>query len=355
MKSLQCLGRIDVGALEAAVVRHAADFGLATFRQSWPGTPHSDTETLYLRMPAAITVESIFESLDCQDGPLMHEPAFADAVAAVSGLVGGEPARAMIVRLRAGGRVARHTDQGAYADATRRFHLSVTTNAQCLMRVGSETAHAEPGEVYFFDKHAPHEVVNEGDTDRIHLILDIWQRKTTKITYQEESFSAVRNEIAGLIVEHWSEVADNPDIPVDVDWDYAAKADDLGLLRVLTVRSDGVLVGYIIFLLATLPHYRTVLSAADDAFFLKKEHRNGMVGVRMFREAEKMLVECGVRRVVYHEKTKVPIGKVFKFLGYRPIETIWSKELAPPATNVRVMIKRQAQMRPRPLRRIPIV
>lgn len=358
MSHLVRIGEIDVAPLRQAVAQHEGAFELLTFRQTAPGTPHSDTQSLYLRMPTVINRSTIFAGLECRDYPLMDVPEFRAAVDDVARMADRKAARAMIVRLRPGGRITRHSDQGGYADATERYHLAIDTNDDCVMRVGGEEAHAAEGEIYFFDKHVEHEVVNAGPTDRIHLIVDVWRDRDfihkPVITYQEERFSEAKHETVDLVAEHWREITENPDTDMkpDLDWDWFANADELGLLRAFTVRVDGVLVGYIVFLLMTLPHYKTFLVACDDAFFLKKEYRNGMVGVKMFREAEKMLAGYGVKRVIYHEKHKAPTGKVFKYLGYRPVETLWWKELA--SSNVRIMPRPKLPPRSRPLRRISL-
>lgn len=114
---------------------------------------------------------------------------------------------------------------------------------------------------------------------------------------------------------------------MDVDWDKFCLLEGMGILKTLAARADGVLVGYILHILCPLPHYKTVLAAHDDAFYLKRDHRKGMTGVKMFRAAEEMLKKYGVNRVIYHEKLRAPMGRVFKYLKYRTIESIWTKDL----------------------------
>lgn len=147
------------------------------------------------------------------------------------------------------------------------------------------------------------------------------------ITYQEEFWEDAKADIAGLTREHWEEVTDYPNIPLDVDYDRFDHLDKEGNLKVLTVRDDKTLVGYIVFLVAYGLHYKTTFMAHDDAFFLKKEYRKGRIGIDMFNNAELMLKFHGVKLVSYHEKLKVPTGKLFKRLGYKPQETKWFKEL----------------------------
>jgi hypothetical protein len=146
------------------------------------------------------------------------------------------------------------------------------------------------------------------------------------IQYAEERFSDVKDEIAQLIHEHWLYVSGGEGPELDIDWPLFQRYEESDALHTLTVRSDNQLVGYIIFVLWKAPHYQ-VLLAHDDAFFLKEEFRKGTTGIKMFVEAEKMLKKYDVYCVIYHEKTRVPMGKIFKYLGYQAREVLWMKEI----------------------------
>lgn len=147
------------------------------------------------------------------------------------------------------------------------------------------------------------------------------------LTYQEENFTVVQPEIAALTYEHWSEVTSNPEIEVDPDWDKFAELHKIGIVHVLTARSGPDLVGYVVLLTAYTLHYKSILMAHDDAFFLKKEYRKGLAGVKLFQAAEKMMKDKGANRIVFHEKRKVPTGKIFEFLGYTSGDVLWMKDI----------------------------
>jgi hypothetical protein len=172
MQHFTRIGTIAIDALAAAVDAHAERFADMVFRQRALGSAHPDTETMYLRMPPTISRETIFESLDAVDYPLMDEPSFREAVATVSRLAGGRAARAMIVKLKPSGRIAPHIDEGTYAAATQRYHLPIATNPQAWLESGGERLHLPAGTLWRFDKHALHRGGNDGATDRLHLIVD---------------------------------------------------------------------------------------------------------------------------------------------------------------------------------------
>src|ERR1700733_10775601 len=119
------------------------------------------------------------------------------------------------------------------------------------------------------------------------------------LTYTEENFTEVMPEIMKLTHEHWEEVTDHPEVPLDVAWDVMLKLDDIHALRVMIARHEGEVVGYIVFIVTHALHYASQIFAHDDAFFLKREHRKGSAGIKMFSEAEKMLKAHGVDRILY--------------------------------------------------------
>ena len=166
------IGSIDVTTLRSAVDRYASQFFEDTWRQDFPNSAHKDSETIYLRMPSEISVESIFNSLEVRNLPLMRDHAFSEACKAISLMTVSTVKRVMVVKLKSGGKVTPHIDQGEYAEATERYHLPIITNPDCLMTAGEETTHLPAGEVWWFDKHALHSVENHGP-DRIHLIVDV--------------------------------------------------------------------------------------------------------------------------------------------------------------------------------------
>ncbi len=87
-----------------------------------------------------------------------------------------EPGRARIVRLRPGHRVYRHVDRGEYYRLRDRYHLILQSASSSHMKAGDEEVRMRVGELWWFDNKAPHEAVNDGDTDRIHVIFDLLPR-----------------------------------------------------------------------------------------------------------------------------------------------------------------------------------
>lgn len=143
-----------------------------TLRQSYPGSAHADTQSIILRGPP--DARDVFNDLRLCDYAYRSMLPAANAVLKhCRALVDPLPlARVMLVRLKAGGQITPHADQGLYARSTRRYHLALQSTPDCLFSAGDETIHISPGELWWFDHHATHSVQNNGPP-RVHLIFDL--------------------------------------------------------------------------------------------------------------------------------------------------------------------------------------
>lgn len=148
-------------------------------RQLTPGSPHKDTETIYCRWADKLTVDACFNDLKAVDYPAL------DKLPEVRGLVEEaflgttiqELGRIIIVKLKPGGVIDAHVDEGAYADRYERFHLCLTSNEGSWFRSAlndnaAEFVHMQPGEFWWFNHKREHQFFNTGDTARIHMIVD---------------------------------------------------------------------------------------------------------------------------------------------------------------------------------------
>jgi hypothetical protein len=146
-----------------------------TVRQNSQGTCHGDTETIFIRMCERIDVDSVFNDLEAVDYPAYSVlPQVRPIVSGVMAHLEGERlGRVMLVKLKDGGRVLPHPDEGAYAEYYDRFHVPLFSGPGNTFRVGDEAAYLEPGRLWWFDKSQVHEAVNDSGQDRIHLIMDI--------------------------------------------------------------------------------------------------------------------------------------------------------------------------------------
>lgn len=147
------------------------------------------------------------------------------------------------------------------------------------------------------------------------------------ILYQAEPLEPLWPEVYPLLVEHWQEIAQFPDITLAPDVPLYKALDEAGMLRIYTARAAGKLIGYVAFIVRTHMHYRDSLQAQQDVLFLQAEHRRGLTGIRLLRFAEADLQQLGVQVVYQHVKTAHDFGPILERLGYGLVEKIYSKRL----------------------------
>jgi GNAT superfamily N-acetyltransferase len=155
-----------------------------------------------------------------------------------------------------------------------------------------------------------------------------------KPVFAIERFYEVAPDIKPLFKRHWDELGRDRDrVPLDFWWEHAAALDTSGILRIMTVRLEGELIGYMLTLVSPHLHYKSTLHANVDAYWLAPEHRKGWAGVAMIRAHEKAMRALGVKRLFIGENLtfKNKRGKqmrgLLRALGYAATDVHFRKML----------------------------
>jgi mannose-6-phosphate isomerase-like protein (cupin superfamily) len=82
-----------------------------------------------------------------------------------------EHSRAAFFKLKPGGRVGTHIDDGKYYLLRDRYHLALQGNY--MYHVGDEELIVPPGTFFWFNNKIPHGAYNFDDVDRISLVFDV--------------------------------------------------------------------------------------------------------------------------------------------------------------------------------------
>lgn len=148
------------------------------------------------------------------------------------------------------------------------------------------------------------------------------------ITYQAERWDQYFPDAEKLWPLHWAEIAlDQDSIKLDVDTDAYRELDQKKLLLIVTARDDGKLIGYHKSFIKPHIHYRTSVTAYVDIFYIHPDYRKGMTAVKMFRAVEVEMRKIGVQKIYTGAKVHFDLSPLFKRLGYRHIENVYSKLL----------------------------
>lgn len=135
-----------------------------------------------------------------------------------------------------------------------------------------------------------------------------------------------------LLYRHWREVAlDQEEVPLDPDWSCIWRMEQQGVFRTAALRRDSKLIGYSAFCIIPHLHHRGTLHALNDVIYVDPQER-GAAGVKLIRGCERMLKELGVRKIVYHSKLHLKLGRKQKtigdlldIMGYKAFETSHSR------------------------------
>ena len=82
--------------------------------------------------------------------------------------------QAMLTRLCSGSEIKSHKDVGPITKTTKRIHIPIITNEKCIFTVGDKSMNLKVGEIWLIDNtNMYHSVANNGNNDRVHLIIDV--------------------------------------------------------------------------------------------------------------------------------------------------------------------------------------
>lgn len=167
---------IDTSGLLQAVQTRPALWNTNKLRQEFEHSPHRDVEDIWLRFNAEASVEKCGDDLEGVAYPAWH--ALPQARTLVFNLMRYVEAerlgRVMITKLQPGKQILPHADVlGAYAHYYNRYHIVLQGLPGSLFHCGDETVNMRAGEIWWFNAHEPHAVVNNSADDRVHLLVDV--------------------------------------------------------------------------------------------------------------------------------------------------------------------------------------
>ena len=165
-----------------------------TYLRTFPQGPFGEVDSIIARFPpraVAATQEEAddlmatpgYDQHECIDQPIYGQiPELRPLVMNLFTFVGGTRlGRVMINRVKPGGRIHKHADTLAHANYWHRHHICLQSATGVKFTAGDEGVWMAPGEAWWFDNgkgtadedRPAHEVINDSQIDRIHLVVDI--------------------------------------------------------------------------------------------------------------------------------------------------------------------------------------
>lgn len=148
------------------------------------------------------------------------------------------------------------------------------------------------------------------------------------VRYIVEDPATFIEELQYIIPAHYDELCVTKDFPLAPDYEAYGRMYNAGMLKCITARDDEGLIGYAIFIVQPHLHYKSCKTAFEDIYFLRKEHRLGRTGIRLFQFAEEALRADGVDRIIMHTKIHLDNSRLFEYLGYKHTDKLYTKILS---------------------------
>lgn len=175
---------VQVDPIAGALVRQPELWNQESWRTTYRGTPHVDVDDILLRYAPREALGDLDRVADVQNSPTsvwypaasrlpQIKPVVLNLMRAIDAWA---LERLLVTRIRPGGRILPHSDaEGVYTNSgdIGRYHIVVQGLPGSLFKCGDDTVQMMTGEVWWFNAHQVHEVLNNSADDRIHLIADM--------------------------------------------------------------------------------------------------------------------------------------------------------------------------------------
>jgi hypothetical protein len=166
------LGEVDIRALRKAVLNQERAAWAEQMIRQQEYEVHRDTESIVL----------LFCDEAWPDGEIYQEPGWDRLSDVAMPLIdhiintyyapGGTLLRAIVARLKAGGRINPHVDSLKSFHMGHRIHVPITTNVAVRFMIEGRPYQFETGKAYELNNQKKHSVMNMGKEDRITFIFD---------------------------------------------------------------------------------------------------------------------------------------------------------------------------------------
>ena len=147
------------------------------------------------------------------------------------------------------------------------------------------------------------------------------------LVYEDADLFLFMEEMKILFPIHYDELCETKEFPLDPDYDSYMQLCNANMIKCITCRMDGELIGYATFIIKPHLHYKSWKTAFEDIYFIKKEFRKKHIGIGLLQYSEGVLKSIGVNRVIMHTKVHMDNSGLFEYLGYRITDKIFTKIL----------------------------
>lgn len=147
-----------------------------------------------------------------------------------------------------------------------------------------------------------------------------------EVTFKEEFYKDIKDEMAPLLEEHWKSIALYQDkIPLAPNHEIYLEHNEAGTIKIYTARKDGELVGYFVLQLYNHIHYKHNFFAICDVIYVRPQHRAGGTGPKLIKYCEERMKELGVEVIAINTKAHTSFAPLLESMDYQIADLFYSK------------------------------
>lgn len=142
------------------------------------GNTNLDTRALMLKYKSAASIGNGFVNYEKNDAETLSKlkPILDNIVSDIKNFYGYENLKltnVIFTELRKGGIIPEHVDEGKMLTSNHRIHIPIISHPDVKFVLDHKDYYLEPGHGYEINNQIIHEVRNESDIDRVHMIIDL--------------------------------------------------------------------------------------------------------------------------------------------------------------------------------------
>lgn len=172
---------VNVQPIVHQLARNPQLWNADPFRTTFPGTPHVDVDDILLRFSDTSKCTTTTHVIGDNQPIWLFAASILTSVkpvvlALMATVQAYELGRVIISRIKPGGQILAHADKdGDYVQTTdrARYHVVLQGLPGSNYTCGDETVCMRTGEIWWFNAHEVHSVVNNSQDDRLHLLVDV--------------------------------------------------------------------------------------------------------------------------------------------------------------------------------------
>jgi len=158
------------------------------------GNTNLDTRALMLKVKSSASTGPGFSDYEKNDVGTLNKlkPYLDEIIAQVKNFYGYKNLKitnVLLTELQKGGIIPEHTDTGPMLTTNHRIHVPIFSDPAVKFTLDHKDYYLEPGYGYEINNQLPHDVRNESNIDRIHMIIDLkeWKDDQDQQFYEVDS------------------------------------------------------------------------------------------------------------------------------------------------------------------------